>query len=708
MTPADPYGVAIKSRLQAASGFTPIDSFDVLVYHEIDPDGGFFHPSTPDGVVALKALGQANGFTVVDTTDSSIFNDADLAQFEAVIFFQTHQDVMTDGEQAAFERYIQDGNGYVGIHIASGTEYDWGWYGGLVGARFSFHPDIQQAIVNIEDPNHPSTSSLPSTWVRTDEWYNFFNGPDRNVVHVLATLDESSYSGGNHGSDHPIAWCQAYDGGRSFYTAMGHKTEHYADPLFMGHLLGGIQYAAGVVSADCSPTPNVPVNSNGDSIISNIAVASNLAYKAFEFALAPGVQAFIDRFALNIDSVPASLFGASYIQTANDDKLSTGIQFLSFDVDRDVVVSVAHDDQLTAKPDWLLSFTDSGEDLVVGGQAHSLWVKSYPAGKVELGGNEGVQESSMYIVVVSPDDSSPAIKIGGAEVQLDGFATVDVVLTSAPEGIAGFDIDVSMNNANVEIVGAALAPEFENLAQNTSATVSRIIGVDFNQVFNAGDTNIRLATLTLQGIAVGSAEFVISINNMDDDNGDPMTLQLLGGTVVVTSAPPPNSAPSVHAGANATINEGDSFVGSGSFTDGDSSSWSANVNYGDGSGVQGLSLSNKAFSLQHTYTAPGVYTVTVTVTDDSGDSGADAIEVTVLVAFPILPDMTEPAKDLDNDGTAEDVNGNGRLDFADIVLLFEHLESPQVVDNPQYFDYNGNGKVDMADILVLFEMLIAS
>ncbi|MCH8061904.1 MAG: ThuA domain-containing protein, partial [Chloroflexi bacterium] len=715
MTPADPYGVAIKGRLQAAAGSSQTPSFDVLVYHEIDPDGGFFHPSTPDGVIALKALGQSNGFTVVDTTDSSIFNDADLAQFEAVIFFQTHQDVMTDGEQAAFERYIRNGNGYVGIHIASGTEYDWGWYGGLVGARFNNHPNTQQAVVNIEDPSHPSTSSLPSTWVRTDEWYNFFNGPDRNVVHVLATVDETTYDtadgiapGSEHGSDHPIAWCQVYDGGRSWYTGMGHLSQDYSDSLFMDHLLGGIQYAAGVVSADCSPTPDVPNNDNGDSMISNLAVASNKVYKTFEFALAQGVQAYIDRTGISIDSVPASLIGASYIQTANDDKFSTGSQFISFDVDRDVVVSVAHDDRLKTKPDWLLSFADTSDDLTVGGQTHSLWVKSYPAGRVELGGNEGIQESSMYIVVVSPDDTSPAIKIGNADVQLDGFATVDVVLTSAPEGIAGFDINVGMSNASVEIVGAVLAPEFEDLTTNTSATVSRIIGVDFNQAFNPGDTNILLATLTVQGIAVGSADFVISVNKIDDDNGDAMTPQLLGGTAVVTSGPPPNSAPSVHAGANATINEGDTFVGSGSFTDGDSSSWSANVNYGDGSGVQNLPLSSQSFNLQHTYTVPGVYTVTVTVTDDSGDRGVDSIELTVLKAFPILPDMTEPAKDLDNDGTAEDVNGNNRLDFADIVLLFEHLESPQVVDNPAYFDYNGNGKVDMADILVLFEMLISS
>ena len=136
----------------------------------------------------------------------------------------------------------------MGIHSASDTEYDWAWYGRLVGAYFAGHPQIQRATVRIEDRGHASTEGLPATWERTDEWYNFRRNP-RGNVHVLATLDEGTYSGGTMGDDHPIAWCQTIDGGRSWYTAMGHTSESYAEPLFHLHLLGGIKSAAGVAGS---------------------------------------------------------------------------------------------------------------------------------------------------------------------------------------------------------------------------------------------------------------------------------------------------------------------------------------------------------------------------------------------------------------------------------------------------------------------------
>jgi type 1 glutamine amidotransferase len=156
----------------------------------------------------------------------------------------TTGDVLDDSQQAAFERYIQAGNGFVGVHSATDTEYDWAWYGGLVGAYFASHPDIQTAAVQREDSTHPSTVSLPDLWVRTDEWYNFQTNPrDNGDIHVLASLDEASYAGGRMG-DHPIAWYRSYDGGRAWYTAGGHTSESYAEPLFLAHLQGGIEYAA--------------------------------------------------------------------------------------------------------------------------------------------------------------------------------------------------------------------------------------------------------------------------------------------------------------------------------------------------------------------------------------------------------------------------------------------------------------------------------
>jgi len=171
-----------------------------------------------------------------------------------VIFLSTTGTILDDGQKAVFQRYIESGNGYVGIHSATDTEYDWAWYGGLVGTFFRDHPSIQPASIQIEDPNHPSTASLSQPWQRTDEWYNFQTNP-RGSVHVLATMDESSYEGGDMG-DHPIAWCHdVAGGGRSWYTALGHTEESYSEPLFRQHLLGGIMTSAGVQAADCSIAP---------------------------------------------------------------------------------------------------------------------------------------------------------------------------------------------------------------------------------------------------------------------------------------------------------------------------------------------------------------------------------------------------------------------------------------------------------------------
>jgi type 1 glutamine amidotransferase len=221
----------------------------VLVFSKT---AGFRHSSIPTGIAAIQQLGTANGFAVTATEDAAQFTSANLAQYQAVIWLSTTGDVLNSEQQSAFESYIAAGGGYVGIHAAADTEYDWPWYGGLVGAYFSSHPAIQQAVVRVEDRANPSTSHLPASWTRTDEWYNYRANPRANVK-VLATLDESTYSGGAMGADHPITWCQNYGGGRSWYTGLGHTEESYADPNFTRMLLGGIQVAAGAKPADCRP-----------------------------------------------------------------------------------------------------------------------------------------------------------------------------------------------------------------------------------------------------------------------------------------------------------------------------------------------------------------------------------------------------------------------------------------------------------------------
>jgi type 1 glutamine amidotransferase len=208
---------------------------------------GFRHDSIPQGIDAIAKLGAEHRFAVDSTEDAARFSDEILARYKVVVFLNTTGDVLDAGEKAAFERYIQSGGGFVGIHSASDTEYRWPWYGRLVGAYFASHPEIQRAMIRIANSSHPSTKSLPASWERTDEWYNFRSNP-RGTVQVLAVLDESSYSGGTMSADHPIAWCQQIDRGRSWYTAMGHTAESYAEPLFLLHLLGGIESAAGVAA----------------------------------------------------------------------------------------------------------------------------------------------------------------------------------------------------------------------------------------------------------------------------------------------------------------------------------------------------------------------------------------------------------------------------------------------------------------------------
>lgn len=238
------FGQEIKDRLAIAN---QEDLPKVLHFDKIDPVQGWpFHPfqETRD---AIRQLGADNGFEVHATDNSALFTDEILSQYDAVIFAHTHFDVLDSNQEAAFQRFIQAGGGFAGIHLASGTEKDWPWFGDLVGARFLDHPPIQEATVLVEDPNHPSTKDLPPQWVRTDEWYDFSPAPDRSKVNVLLTVDESTYNNdGVHGDDHPIAWYHEFDGGRSWYTAMGHLEEHYQDSLFLSHLLGGIQYAMGI------------------------------------------------------------------------------------------------------------------------------------------------------------------------------------------------------------------------------------------------------------------------------------------------------------------------------------------------------------------------------------------------------------------------------------------------------------------------------
>ena len=205
---------------------------------------GYHHNSIAAGNIAIQKLGAENDFAVDTTTDASLFNPESLRKYNAVIFLSTTGDVLNDEQQKAFENYIKSGGGFVGLHAATDTEYDWPWYNKLVGAYFKSHPKQQNAVLHVTDTTFIATKHLPHEWKRWDEWYNF-KSLQLEGLHILLTIDEKSYTGGKNGQFHPMSWYHEFDGGRAFYTELRHTDESFSEPFFLQHLLGGLQYAIG-------------------------------------------------------------------------------------------------------------------------------------------------------------------------------------------------------------------------------------------------------------------------------------------------------------------------------------------------------------------------------------------------------------------------------------------------------------------------------
>jgi uncharacterized protein len=233
--------------------FTPAahaEQFSVLVFSKT---AGWHHDSINAGVTAIQELGKLHDFNVVWTEDANrAMNAKELAKYKAVVFLLTTGDILNDEQQTAFERYIKDGGGYVGVHSASDTEYGWPWYTKMVGHMFQTHPAIQSAVLKVEDRNFPGMERYAPRTLVTEEWYQFGPALSGNLKYLL-TVDESTYTPGplpagklssGMGTFHPISWYQDYDNGRAFYTALGHLPATYRDTTFLHHLYGGIYWAA--------------------------------------------------------------------------------------------------------------------------------------------------------------------------------------------------------------------------------------------------------------------------------------------------------------------------------------------------------------------------------------------------------------------------------------------------------------------------------
>ena len=206
----------------------------------------FRHTSIEEGVASLQKMGKEHQFLIDTTEDAAKFTEQNLKRYRAVVFLNTTGDVLNGEQQNDFERFIQAGGGFVGIHAAADTEYGWPWYNKLVGAWFESHPaspNVQKGVIQVVNKDHPATTSLPDRWDREDEWYSFKSiNPD---IKVLMKIDEKTYQGGKNGDNHPIAWYHDFDGGRSFYTAGGHTEQSFSEPLYLQHLWGGLNYVLG-------------------------------------------------------------------------------------------------------------------------------------------------------------------------------------------------------------------------------------------------------------------------------------------------------------------------------------------------------------------------------------------------------------------------------------------------------------------------------
>lgn len=214
--------------------------------------GGYVHDNIAASVAAIRKMARENGFAVDASDDPKAFTDANLKQYRALVFSNSNNEAFeNDAQREAFQRYIRAGGGLVGVHSASGSERKWPYFWAALGGRFVRHPRVQKFVVRVKDASHPATKDLPATFEWTDECY--YSDNLNPAIHPLLVTDpaklddpeKAKYPGDRFGDSLPLAWWQEFDGGREFYTALGHTQEHYENPILYQHILGGILWAMG-------------------------------------------------------------------------------------------------------------------------------------------------------------------------------------------------------------------------------------------------------------------------------------------------------------------------------------------------------------------------------------------------------------------------------------------------------------------------------
>lgn len=247
--------VALPSAAPAAEAKAeagaPTPTRRILVFTKT---AGFRHDSIPAGIKCMRELAAAAKLEVEHTEDAAQFTPANLARFGVVVFLNTSGDVLVErAQEEAFERWMEGGGSFMGVHAATDTEFKWPWFARMVGGQFAGHPKIQPAEQVVVDRSHPATAHLPERWKRTDEWYNFKNL--QSDVQVLLRLDEKTYQGGKNGDNHPSSWVKPVGKGRMFYTAGGHTKESYSEPAFRQHLAGALAWLMRDAPDAVTPSP---------------------------------------------------------------------------------------------------------------------------------------------------------------------------------------------------------------------------------------------------------------------------------------------------------------------------------------------------------------------------------------------------------------------------------------------------------------------
>jgi type 1 glutamine amidotransferase/major membrane immunogen (membrane-anchored lipoprotein) len=600
---------------------------------------GYRHSSISNGISAIQQIGAANGFEVVTTENAGDFNANYLAGFNAVVFLSTTGDILDNNQQAAFEQYIKSGGGYVGVHAATDCEYSWPWYGQLVGAWFNGHPDIQPATLNVINTTHPSTSSLPASWQRTDEWYNF--GNFQSAVNTLIRIDENSYTGGTMGNNHPIAWYHDFDGGRSWYTALGHTDASFSEASFLSHLAGGINYALGSGTVNAAPTANagadqtitLPQNSVSLNGSGNDPDGTITSYEWTKLSgPAGGNISSAGTAATDITNLQQGVY--VYRLTVMDDDNATATNDVQITVNAAVVANLspaanAGADQTITLPQNSVSLNGSGNDPD-GTIVSYAWTKlSGPAGgNISSAGTAATDITNLqqgvyvYRLTVKDDDDATATN----DVQI----TVNAALVAnlSPTANAGADQTITLPQNSVSLNGSGNDPDGTIISYEWT----KLSGPAGGNISSAGTAATDITNLQ-QGV------YVYRLTVKDDDDATASNdIQVTVNAAVIN----PNIKPKADAGTDISITLPVNSVtlnGNGSDDDGiiDTYTWSKISGPASGGGaIQDASSASTGISSLN----EGTYVFRLSVKDNDGDTGTD--DITVTVNAPVVPPNIDP------------------------------------------------------------------